>query len=223
MLAAIKKALPAPVKKQARNTIKLVKYGYRRHKIQGPISRDEPIKIIVGAAETWQAGWYSTNEQWLDITRRADWDSVFKGKQLITHIVAEHVFEHLTHEEAQETLRCMYDYLMPGGRVRIAVPDGYNPDPVYLKHVGICGIGDDAADHKQLLNADVLMKLFEDAGFDATHVEGFTKDGAVVQESYSTKDGFITRSRSNPDVAKMPWDFPDAGTSLIVDGVKPLQ
>ena len=61
-------------------------------------------KIIVGAAETHQSGWHSTNEQWLDITKRKDWEKIFENKGRIKSIVAEHVFEHLTEEESKTAL-----------------------------------------------------------------------------------------------------------------------
>ena len=55
----IRKLLPKPLKKLARKSIKAVKYRYRRELIKIPVARDENIKIILGAAETFQDGWYS--------------------------------------------------------------------------------------------------------------------------------------------------------------------
>lgn len=222
MLSTIKKHVPTQIKRPIRNAIKTVKYTHRKHKIQAAvksaINSGAPLKIIVGAAETYQPGWYSTNEQWLDITQQKDWDNIFKNQPCLTHIVAEHVFEHLTTTEAAQALRHMHQYLLPGGRVRIAVPDGNNPDPEYIRHVGINGIGDDAADHKQLLTTKTLSKLIQDAGFTAQHIEGYDKNGQLIQTPYDIKDGFIMRSRANDN--HTPWTFPDANTSLIVDGVK---
>ena len=216
----IKGFLPTPVKKRLRSTVKLVKYTWRKYAIGFPVRRGEDLKIIVGAAETWQKGWYSTNEQWLDITCGEDWDRVFRGKKCITHIVAEHVLEHLTWDEAQAAMVNIQRYLKDGGCIRIAVPDGYHPDPVYLKHVGINGIGDDAADHKQLLNVDTLTRLVENAGLKAFHLEGYDRHGKLVQNSWDASDGYIMRSRANGELSKNnPWGFPDANTSLIVDGV----
>lgn len=176
------------------------------------------MKIIVGAAETWQPGWYSTNEQWLDITREKDWQAVFKGKRLITHVVAEHVFEHLTPGQSRTALTLIAAHLVDGGRVRIAVPDGYHPDEDYLRHVGIGGIGDDAADHKQLLTVDSLSALLTEAGFRPHHIEGYDAGGTLVARGWSAEDGHIRRSRVNS--LNSPWSFVDADTSLIVDGVK---
>lgn len=217
----IKKLLPRPVKIAGRKLIKFVKYRYRQYAIKQPVRAGRPIRIILGAAETFQPGWYSTNENWLDVTNAKHWQKVFNNKPLLTHAVAEHVFEHLTYEEAQRALRHINQHMPVGGRVRIAVPDGYNPDPTYIRHVGINGIGDDASDHKQLLNVDVLSGLLTEAGFTPELVEGYSKDGTLVQRPYSTDDGFIMRSRANPLLKdRKHWDFVDAETSLIVDGRK---
>ena len=215
----LRKILPRPVKAFGRKTIKFVRYNYRRLSIMLPVLQRQPIKIILGAAETSQPGWYPSNESWLDITSQTDWQAVFGGQALLTHAVAEHVFEHLTVQEAEQALRHIYAHLGPGGRLRIAVPDGYNPNPDYLRHVGIGGIGDDAADHKQLLNVDVLQDLMQRAGFKTTQLEGYRADGTLVQNAYDDADGFIKRSRKHAG-DQSPWSFPDAETSLIVDGVK---
>lgn len=221
MMNALRKILPPAVKKPVRAGIKLCKYTYRRQKIRLPVAANKNIKIIVGAAETYQKGWFSTNEQWLDITKETDWKNVFQGKPLLTHVVAEHVFEHLTPQQAADALQHIHRHLRPGGRVRIAVPDGYNPDEDYIRHVGIAGIGDDAADHKQLLNVDTLSNLLQESGFETVHVEGYNKDGQLVQNAYDISEGFIMRSRTNPSIAQdSPWSFPDSNTSLIVDGIK---
>ena len=56
-----------------------------------------------------------------DITSERDWQLAFRGKVLIENAVAEHVFEHLTEEEAYRATRLIYDHLLPKGTLRIAV------------------------------------------------------------------------------------------------------
>lgn len=217
----IKKLLPVGLKKQLRLIVKFFKYGYRRQLIKGPIARGENIKIIVGAAETFQEGWYSTNEQWLNIVSKKDWSTVFSEKKIITNVVAEHVFEHLTRDQCLTSLKNIHKHMIEGGRVRIAVPDGYNPNPEYIRHVGIGGIGDDAADHKQLLNVDVLKEIFVETGFTPNHIEGYTKEGALITNDFSDHEGVIYRSRKHStEIRRKRWAFVDAETSLIVDGIK---
>jgi predicted SAM-dependent methyltransferase len=220
LASTVKRLLPTTVKRPVRNLIKFVKYRWRRFKIRRPVARGEKIKIIVGAAETYQQGWYSTNQQWLDITKRSDWDNVFLGKRLITHVVAEHVFEHLTYDECRQALANMSAYMVDGARIRIAVPDGYHPDPIYQAYVGIGGIGDGAADHKQLLDVDGLNSLLRESGFEPKMIEGYDSTRRLVLEPYSPNDGFICRSRANPSGGNAIRNYIDRYTSLIVDGVK---
>jgi len=200
-----------------RSASKVIRYRYRRARIRYAVAHQSEVKIILGAAETSQPGWYGTNEQWLDITKPGDWTAIFGERRIVSHAVAEHVFEHLTPDETMRALTLIASYLTPRGRVRIAVPDGYNPNSEYLRNVCVGGVGDDAADHKQLLNVDVLSFALRRAGFEPRQVEGYQKDGSLVQERWSDADGFIRRSRQNaPNPA---WKFPDATTSLIVDAV----
>lgn len=219
MRALLKRGLPAGFRAWLRGIRKFCRYRWRRLRIMLPVARRQPLRVILGAAETSQPGWYSTNECWLDITDAAHWRRVFRGRALITHAVAEHVFEHLTRDEALRALRLLAAHMVAGGRVRIAVPDGYHPDPEYRKQVGIGGLGDDAADHKQFFEVDTLSALLAEAGFSATQIEGYDKDGQLVLRAWQAEHGLIRRSRQNPD-ANAGWDFPDAGTSLIVDGIK---
>jgi predicted SAM-dependent methyltransferase len=217
MRGFVKALLPEPARRQIRQVRKTVRYALNRQRIKGAVRRGEPLKIIVGAAETWRSGWDSTNEQWHDISSPTDWQQVFGGRRILAKVVAEHVFEHLTRDEAATALRLIAAHLVPGGRVRIAVPDGYHPDPTYLRHVDINGIGDDAADHKQLLNVDSLMTLLEGAGFRAVLVDGYRRDGSLTRSSWRDEDGYIWRSHQN--ASTNTFNFVDAETSLIVDGI----
>lgn len=86
----------------------------------------------------------------------------------------------------------------------------------------IMGIGADAQDHKQLLNMTALSTLLSGGGFEVMVVEGYTHDGRFINSGVNTYDGLILRSRSNPvSINAEGWDFVDAQTSLIIDGIKP--
>ena len=102
------------------------------------------------------------------------------------------------------------------------MPDGFNPNQDYIRHVEIAGIGPDASDHKQLLNSISLQKLMTNAGFSTTLIEGYSKNGKLTSLDFDPKDGFILRSRRNPNqISAEGWTFKDAQTSLIIDGLKP--
>lgn len=222
MKILLKIILPKSLRLNIRSFQKYVVYKFRREYIRIPIFFNIPIKIIIGAAMTSQSGWYSTNEQWLNVADSEDWDKIFHGKSIIKNVLAEHVFEHLSEYELVKSINLIYCHLLPGGRVRIAVPDGYNPDPVYIQNVGIAGIGADAADHKQLLNYDSLNVVLKNAGFKVEIVEGYCSRGKLIQLPVLDSFGRVIRSRGN--VKNMEnisgWDFVDANTSLIVDGIK---
>lgn len=216
--------LPLFIRLKLRNVEKVIRYSFRRILIRIPIFFDRPINIILGAALTYQKGWYSTNEQWLDITKESDWLNVFKNKVLIKNIVVEHVLEHLTYSELNLALVNIYKHMLPGARLRIAVPDGYNPNKIYIKNVGINGIGPDASDHKQLLNFDILSKTLLKHRFEVELLEGYFSNGDLTMKAYDPLDGYIKRSRSNQANMKNidSWDFKDAETSLIIDAFKTL-
>ncbi len=219
LVRMVKGLLPISLRKMIRGIIKKIRYRFRLYKIKSAIRESNGLKIIVGAAETHQKGWFSTNEQWLDITKEIDWIRLFRGKTILTHVVAEHVFEHLTPNEIHEALCNICRHLNDGGQIRIAVPDGYHPSGEYIEHVKVGGKGDDAADHKQLLNQDSLKKYLKEAGLNGFEVvEGYDKDGFLTSNSWRSENGYIRRSRQNGDSAD--WGFPDASTSLIVDAWK---
>ena len=223
-IAVFKLLLPSSARFLIRQFQKSIVYKLRRQQIKIPITLRIPVKVILGAAMTNQVGWYSTNQQWLDIASAKDWEQIFQGKMLLINVLAEHVFEHLTEEETKRALRLIKLHMLPGGRIRIAVPDGYHPDSTYIRHVGVSGIGADAADHKQLLNSDKLCSYLKETGFVPEILEGYLSNGELVQKPIDLSGGEIIRSRSNSKTMKgrAGWDFEDANTSLIVDGVIPL-
>ncbi|MFW8744742.1 hypothetical protein [Mesorhizobium japonicum] len=218
----LKNIIPNSIRYRFRQYQKITVYFWRRQRIRLPVATGSQIKIIIGAAMTSQKGWFSTNEQWLDITKPEDWRHVFHGKALLTHVLAEHVFEHLTEEGMYFALRLINQHMKSGGRIRIAVPDGNHPDPRYIRHVGIGGIGADAEDHKQLINCNLLMKALDASGFSPKLMEGYQDNGDLVAMPIDIESGVIVRSRSNhlSMASRSGWAFPDANTSLIVDGIK---
>ena len=221
LIDKIKKIIPSFLRVYLRRLSKLVKYRLRYFIIRQAATKDNHINLILGAAETSQKGWYSTNYEWFDISKSNDWDRIFNGKVIVKKMVAEHVFEHLTADQMSAALSLAHQHLIPGGKLRIAVPDGYNPDPTYRAHVDVGGIGADASDHKQLLNYDILREALIHAGFQSTLLEGYSSSGELVSNAICEQDGFILRSRANPkEIKAQGWDFPNSKTSLIIDAIK---
>ena len=172
-------------------------------------------RIIIGAGNTCYPGWISTNKEDLDITNKDHFALCWKENSR-TAFLAEHVWEHLDDAEAARAASLCYAYLKPGGRLRIAVPDGNHPDPEYIEDVRPGGTGPE--DHKILYNYWSLSKLLSDAGFRIVLIEYWDENREFHQTEWSTEDGHILRSqRYDP----RNQDGRLVYTSLIVDAIKP--
>jgi predicted SAM-dependent methyltransferase len=174
-------------------------------------------RIVVGAARTAYPGWISTNRATLDLLKREDFARHWvPGSREI--FLAEHVWEHLTEEQGRAAAAHCFEFLRPGGRLRIAVPDGLNPDPEYREYVRPGGSGPGADDHKILYTAATLKALLEGAGFTCTLLEYWDEAGLFQAIEWDAKQGHIMRSRR--------FDPRNQGgslryTSLIIDAIKP--
>ncbi len=95
-----------------------------------------------------------TNEEELNVLRRETWFDKFQPNSL-SAILAEHVWEHLSHEEGIEAAKVCYEFLKDGGYIRCAVPDAFFPDEEYQQGVQVGGPGPldhPAASHKIVHN-----------------------------------------------------------------------
>lgn len=177
-------------------------------------------RVIVGASSQNYPGWIQTQEDQLDITWWDDWRALFWPGSL-THILAEHVWEHLDLDEARLAAQNCFAMLASGGRVRCAVPDGNFPDPEYQRVVQAGGPGPadhPAASHKVVYTWNALTEVFASPGFDVELLEWCDDDGVFHATDWDTHDGFIYRS--------MRFDHRNQHgrlgfASLIVDAVKP--
>ena len=107
--------------------------------------------------------------------------------------------------------------LKPGGYLRVAVPDGYHPDPTYIENVKVGGIGAYAWDHKVLYNYKTLKKVFEKAGFSLMLYEYFDEKGVFHQREWAPANVIIHRSR-NFDKRNEKGQL--IYTSIILDALK---
>lgn len=191
-----------------RYVIFLVKLSYAKLK-------KDNIKLIVGGTGITFEGWMNTDIDILDITSVDDWLKYFELDG-ISNILAEHVWEHLTEDDSKKALNNCFLFLMKGGRLRIAVPDGNFPDEEYINYVkpGGSGIGSD--DHKRLYTYEMLRKKMEESGFEVELVEYFNENGHFSKSNWSVGDGFIHRSSEFDRRNKNELKY----TSLILDGIK---
>jgi len=222
MKSFLKKILPNYILTKYREIRFFIEYLNFKTNIQKLRKNNKKIFIIVGAGPTKYKGWLSTNYPWFDLLKLETFKKYFKSRE-VEKILAEHVFEHLTEDEAIRSAKFIYEHLLPQGSLRIAVPDGNHPDPDYRKHCGIGGIGADASDHKQFITMEKLVDILENAGFKVEPQEGYRSDGSLLRKNIDEGKGFIQRSRSNAQMnsnESVGWVFPDSNTSLIVDGYK---
>lgn len=182
-------------------------------KLRHQISVAKPLKVILGAGPTDFPGWLKTDKDLLNVSRPSDWSSLFKPDS-IDSLLSEHMFEHLTRDEARLAVGECYRYLKPGGLFRIAVPDGYRRDPIYVTEAGAKEAG-----HQVVYNVDTLTNLLQSVGFRTTPLEYFDAQQQFHVVPWDTNDGFIKRS--------LYFDRQESFrcgnlfyTSLIVDGRK---
>lgn len=177
-------------------------------------------KVVVGAeGYNNNPGWLHTNEEELNVLRRETWFDKFQPNSL-SAILAEHVWEHLSHEEGIEAAKVCYEFLKDGGYIRCAVPDAFFPDEEYQQGVQIGGPGPldhPAASHKIVHNYKTITSMFESAGFQVRLLEYCDENGKFHYNDWNEKDGFIYRSKR---FDHRNQDKQLGFVSLIVDAMK---
>jgi predicted SAM-dependent methyltransferase len=180
------------------------------------VQNSSELKIVVGSSGIFQSGWIPTNYQYLNLLNDRHWRRVFFIKR-IDAILAEHVFEHLSESQGREALNTCHKYMKKGGRLRVAVPDGYSPSKEYIDMVKPGGTGEGSGDHKILYNVILLQEMLVSAGFAVERLEYYDSNGVFHHSNWNPSDGMIHRS--------LNFDSRNADgviryTSLILDGFK---
>jgi predicted SAM-dependent methyltransferase len=188
-------------------------------RLEQAIAAGHPLRVVVGSAGLTPPGWLQTDIEYLNLLRPDDWERFFR-KNTLQAVLAEHVWEHLTPEEGAQAATACFTYLKPGGYLRLAVPDGFNPDPAYREWVRPGGTGPGADDHKILYNHQSLSTMLEKTGFEVELLEHFDANGRFHHRDWDPEGGMIHRSRR--------FDERNRGgrlayTSLVVDARKPAR
>lgn len=165
-----------------------------RKNFKNRVGRVLDCKIVVGAGGIYDGDWIPSDQNVLDLLNLKHWQRFFSENE-ISAILAEHVWEHLDNKSATDAARNCHAYLKPGGYLRVAVPDGFHPDPVYIDAVKPGGNGAGADDHKILYNYRSLSHIFESVGFTVKLLEYFDEKGVFHFVDWDPAAGKIYRSR----------------------------
>lgn len=175
------------------------------------------MKVIVGAGGRQQANWISTEQHQLDLLCREDFERTLSGALGFECILAEHLFEHLSEQQAIIAINNCFEYLAMGGRLRIAVPDGLHPSKEYINYVKPGGTGAGADSHQVLYTYRSLARLLRQAGFRVVYLEWWDEAGKFNCAPWNEIDGYIERCLANDP---RNWDGKPNYTSLIMDAFK---
>ena len=174
-------------------------------------------KIIIGSSKISYPGWVSTEKGFLDVTDRGDFECYWKPGSRAAFL-AEHVLEHLNADGAKTACANCFKFLKHGGRMRIAVPDGFHPEPAYIELVKPGGTGVGAYDHRILYDYKSLRNILEEIGFSVELLEYWDESGCFHFREWDSKDGHISRSKRYDERNK---EGELKYTSLIIDAIKP--
>jgi len=220
-----KRQLPYPLKLKHQLGTRLFKRRAQRELIREVTRRVETgelIKLVVGAGSSTSMfgapnsiyeGWILTDHATLNALEKSDWTKVFTAGT-ISRIFAEHVVEHWTADGLREFLGITGKYLVPGGNLRIAVPDGFHPDGGYIEEVKPGGTGPGSDDHRVLYNYQTLSKIFADENWEYDLLEYFDEHHEFHSKAWNKDNGFVERAEhTDPRNENSPLSY----TSLILD------
>lgn len=193
----------------------LLKKPYSQYQLS-TYDSTRPVKVVIGSGFTFDKDWILTDIETLNILKRRDWAAYFPENS-IDRILAEHVWEHFTEEQGKLAFTNCHTFLKPGGTLRVAVPDGFQPSAQYIEMVKIGGTGDGADDHKMLYTYQSMSAMLEEIGFKVHLLEYFDENGSFHKSPWKKEDGMILRSAEN-DSRNQNGEL--NYTSLIIDAQK---
>ena len=87
----------------------------KRRSLQQIVAQNSPLRVILGAGPTQHRGWISTDIDSLNLAKAEEWTAIFRSRR-IDILMAEHVWEHLSPDEARTASRNCFHFLKAGGR-----------------------------------------------------------------------------------------------------------
>ena len=207
------------IRKKIRPVLKKIREHREESSFRKALSEQKnlPLKIVIGSSGIYQKNWIPSEAHFLNLLEESTWKKYFDINQ-ISNMLAEHVWEHLTLEEGKIAAAMCFKYMKKGGRLRVAVPDGFHKDPQYIDYVKPGGYGAGADDHKVLYNFKTFSSIFEECGFKTELLEYFDEKNNFHAKNWNIDDGFVHRSIKHDErnISGEP-----VYTSLIIDAIKP--
>jgi predicted SAM-dependent methyltransferase len=173
--------------------VRAIKHPFREVTLRKQL-KSRPLRVVIGASGVFEPGWVATNRGEFDLLRPESWHRYVEPDS-IDVLLAEHVWEHLSMEEGTRAASLCYRFLKSGGYIRVAVPDGFFPDPAYQDYIKVGGsAGGQTGGHKVVYTYDQLARVFESAGFRTTLLEYHDASGVFHRHDWLPADGMIHRS-----------------------------
>ena len=181
------------------------------------IEAETNLRVIVNASPTELDGWIATEANLLDPRSASSWGNYFHRSSLEA-ILAEHVWDEWTLDQGLAAARSCFQYLLPGGYLRVAVPDGFHPSPSYLERVRSGGDRTNQRPPRTLYNYISITEAFRRAGFQVRLIEYFDENGLFHTNHWDVSKGLVQSSLLFDERNEQePYGY----TSLFIDAVKP--
>ena len=174
------------------------------------------ICLAVGKNSHCMDGWIAAKNDEIDVVEVTSWSNFFQ-KSSVDAILAENVWEHLSQSEGRIAARNSFQFLRPGGNLRLAVPDAFHPSQKRasllrrrgrVQPTGPC----------HLYNHRSLTELFLSVGFQVKLLEFFDENGSFHSTQWDVSKGLVRRTQLfDKRNVKQPYAY----TSLVLDAIKP--
>jgi predicted SAM-dependent methyltransferase len=180
------------------------------------IESNDRIRLALGSSSHCTDGWIAAGCDQFDLVDPASWSWYFQ-KSSVDAILAENVWEHLSRIEGKTAARNCFQFLRPGGYLRVAVPDEFHPSQQYqnqLRNDGELGTTSSCV----LYNHHSFAEVFVSLGFQVRLIEFFDQAGAFHSNQWDVSKGLVQRTLLF-DERNITQPF--AYTSLVLDAFKP--
>lgn len=184
----------------------------RRTLLDSALSK-RPLLLTVGTDYTRFNGWACAN---FHLPNAWAWTRTVAGLKL-HRVLADQAWQRLSPEEIDRALAQVFARLCPGGRLRIAVPDGNCPDSGRAGQNQATGSAADTGERQVHHTKESLEAALRKAGYEPEALEYWDAEGEFHHREWNAADGVVKQSFRFGRSKQGKSD----GIFLIVDGVKP--